>query len=117
MGRWFRFFVAIAIGLAAGLAYGWLINPVQYVNTAPDSLRKDYRTDYVLMVAETYHSENSLNLAARRLAMLGDQSPVDIVNQAIAYATQIGYSDPDLKLMQTLADKLKTWDPSQEPPP
>ncbi len=117
MGRWFRFFIAIGIGIAVGLIYGWLINPVEYVNTAPDSLRKDYRTDYVLMVAEAYHSENSLNVAARRLAMLGDQSPVDIVTQAIAYAKQIGYNESDIQLMQNLADKLKTWDPSQEPPP
>ena len=117
MGRWFRFFIAIGIGIAMGLIYGWLINPVEYVNTAPDSLRKDYRADYVLMVAETYHTENSLSQAARRLAMLGDQPPADIVTQAITYATQIGYSNSDLKQMQVLADNLKTWDPSQEPPP
>ncbi len=117
MGRWIRFIITIGIGLAAGLIYGWLINPVEYVNTAPDSLRKDYRTDYVLMVAEAYHNENSLSLAARRLAMLGDQAPEEIVNQAIDYARQIDYSAPDLELMQTLADRLKTWDPSQEPPP
>ena len=117
MGRWLRFFIAIGIGIAMGLIYGWLINPVEYVNTAPDSLRKDYRADYVLMVAETYHTENSLSQAARRLAMLGDQPPADIVTQAITYATQIGYSDSDLKQMQVLADNLKTWDPSQEPPP
>jgi len=117
MGRWIRFIITIGIGIVAGLIYGWLINPVEYVNTAPDSLRKDYRTDYVLMVAEAYHTENSLSLAARRLAMLGDQAPEEIVTQAITYASQIHYSDSDLELMQTLADKLKTWDPSQEPPP
>ena len=117
MGRWIRFLITIGIGISAGLIYGWLINPVEYINTAPDSLRKDYRTDYVLMAAEAYHSDNSLSLAARRLAMLGDQPPEEIVAQAIAYATQIGYNEADLRLMQDLADKLKTWDPSKEPPP
>ena len=51
MLRWFLFFLSIALGLAAGLYYGWVINPVEYVNTTPDTLRVDYQADYVLMVA------------------------------------------------------------------
>lgn len=116
MGRWFRFLIVIAIGAAAGMYYGWVINPVEYVDTAPDSLRMDYKTDYILMVAEAYHVENSLGMAVRRLAFLGDNSPVDIVNEAILFANQIGYSPADLILMQNLGDALQTWNPSFEAP-
>jgi hypothetical protein len=38
--------------MARGLLYGWMVNPVRYVNTTPDTLRADYQLDYVLMVAE-----------------------------------------------------------------
>ncbi len=116
MGRWVRFLIAIAIGAAAGMYYGWVINPVEYVNTAPDSLRFDYKTDYVLMVAEAYQVENSPGLAARRLALLGSDPPLESVTLAINNATQIGYDLADLALMRNLAEALQTWNPNQEAP-
>lgn len=116
MSRWIRFLIAIAIGAAGGMVYGWVVSPVEYVDTAPDSLRIDYKTDYVLMVAEAYRVENSLGTAVRRLALLGADSPQEIANQALVFATQIGYPDSDLALMQTLVQDLETWNPSQELP-
>jgi hypothetical protein len=116
MGRWIRFLIAIAVGAGGGMLYGWVLNPVEYVDTAPDSLRFDYRADYVLMVAEAYQVENSLGLASRRLALLGSDPPYDIASQALADATQIGYPSVDLSLMQTLVQDLQTWNPSQEIP-
>lgn len=111
-----RFFIIIGIGIAIGLVYGWIINPVEYVDTAPDSLRMDYKTDYVLMVAEAYQVEQNLDLAVQRLALLGETSPQDLLIEAIAYATQIQYDPADLVLMQALVDGLKTWFPGQEAP-
>lgn len=116
MGRWISFFIIIAIGTAAGMYYGWVLNPVEYVDTAPDSLRIDYKTDYVLMVAEAYRVESNVAQAARRLALLGSDPPLDITDQAIAFASQIGYDPNDLALMQALAQALQTWNPSLEIP-
>lgn len=116
MGRWIGFLIVIVIGAAAGMLYGWVINPVEYVNTAPDSLRIDYKTDYVLMVAEAYRVENSIQLAARRLALLGSDPPVEIVQEAILFATQIGYAPNDLDLMNGLEEALQNWNPSLEVP-
>ena len=99
------------------MLYGWVINPVKYVDTAPDSLRLDYKTDFVLMVAEAYRLENNLNLAARRLALLGTDTPEETVLNALEFARQIGYNDSDIALIQGLADGLKTWNPSLEAPP
>ncbi|HSL45503.1 MAG TPA: hypothetical protein VK897_18860, partial [Anaerolineales bacterium] len=67
MARRIGFIIAILIGLAGGLYYGWVVNPVNYVDTTIDTLRPDYQTDYVLMVAEAYHANLDLDLAARRL--------------------------------------------------
>ncbi|UCF61533.1 MAG: hypothetical protein JSV37_02300, partial [Anaerolineaceae bacterium] len=72
----FRLTVGLIIGLVVGLIYGWVLRPVEYVDTAPDTLREDYRTDYVLMVAEAYAGDGDLDLAQIRLATLGPQPPI-----------------------------------------
>lgn len=116
MRRWAGFLIAILLGAILGLLYGWVVNPVEYVDTAPDSLRVDFKTDYVLMVAEAYRMEDSLGLAARRLALLGDAAPRDVIAEASLSAVQLGYSALDLALMQKLADDFQTWNPNLEPP-
>jgi hypothetical protein len=113
--RRFLFFgLAILVGIAAGVIYGWVINPVEYVNTGPHTLRIDYQTDYVLMVAELYQAENDIYAAVERLVFLGDQSPVDLVNQAILFAGRNGYAPADIEDMWDLAEALKIVLPESE---
>jgi hypothetical protein len=106
MSRWFRFFLAVAVGIGLGLLYGWVISPVEYVDTTPETLRVDYRADYVLMVAEAYHTEQDISLAVERLAFLGFSPPSELVEEAMAYAVQKGYASADLGLLRTLNDAL-----------
>jgi hypothetical protein len=108
MLRWFLFLIAIGIGLAGGLYFGWVINAPEYIDTAPDTLRQDYKADYVLMVAEAYSTENDLGAALDRLGLLGGTSPSDTVAQATLFAVRAGYAEPDLALMQRLADALRS---------
>ena len=96
--------------------YGWVISPVEYVDTSPDLLRIDYRSDYVLMVAEAYHSEDNLEVVVRRLAVLGDVPPEETVAKAILFGVENGYAESDIALMQKLANDLQTWNPSLEIP-
>lgn len=112
-----RFLIMIGIGCAIGLVYGWIINPVEYINTAPNSLRKDYKTDYILMVAEAYKVEHNLDLAVRRLALLGETPPIEMVSQAMAAAVEYQYDPSDLVLMQALNDGLRTWLPTAQEAP
>lgn len=120
MNRWFGFLLVIGLGAILGLLYGWVVNPVEYVDTAPDSLRQDFKTDYVLMVAEAYRlergQESALGMAARRLALLGDTSPVEMISQAVEFGRQLGYAAADLTLMQEMGDDFQTWNPSLEAP-
>lgn len=111
MKRWIYFLLAVLIGVAAGLYYGWELNPVEYVETTPATLRIDFQTDYVLMVAEAYQGEGDLDLAARRLAVLGETPPAEIVRQAMIYAAQIAYADSDQDLLGRLASDFQTWNP------
>ena len=111
MSRWIGFILAILVGIGLGLLYGWVINPVQYVNTSADSLRIDYKTDVVLMVAETYQADGDLAQAVRQLAFLGDQAPAQIVQQAVTYAGQSHYAETDLDRLVHLQQALQTWTP------
>ena len=111
MPRWLITFIALALGIALGLVYGWVIDPVQYTDVTPDALRIDYQTDYVLMVAEAYHAEQDPALASRRLAVLGSQPPAVITSEAEDYARQAGYPGDDLTLIQELSVALQTWQP------
>ncbi|GAB4580145.1 MAG: hypothetical protein Fur0022_28840 [Anaerolineales bacterium] len=115
MLRWFTFFFSILLGLAGGLYYGWVINPVEYVNTTPDTLRIDYKTDFVLMVAEVYQAENKVENALRRLALLGDETPITLVDQALTYAQANSYGQTDLNLLTELREAIQTWHPADIP--
>jgi hypothetical protein len=110
--RWFWFCVAILAGIGLGLVYGWVLNPVKYVDTTPDSLSHDYKTDYILMVAEAYRADGNLDQVSRRLAFLGDDPPLKLVQDAILYAGEAKYSAADVELMVRLSQALQTWKPS-----
>ena len=93
--------------MGAGIAYGWVINPPPYANLSPDTLRYDYKADYVLMVAEIYHKDNNLPQALRRLSTLEDLPPARIVNQALLSARDLQYDPADLDTMGKLAQALQ----------
>lgn len=116
MSRWTKFLIAIILGSAAGLFYGWVVNPVEYVDISPQSLRVDYKSDYVLMVAESFQVDRDLGLAVRRLAQLGSSAPTEIVAGALDYGIKNGYAAQDLSLLQSLVDALQQWNPNMELP-
>ena len=106
MSRWLRFLIVIIIGIALGLLYGWLIDPVDFVDTTPNTLRADYKADYVLMVAEIYSTDRDAEGAVIRLTFLGDPSPVDSVENAMIFAVETGYAAQDLRVLRDLSDAL-----------
>ncbi len=56
--RIFFFTLVIILGIAAGLAFGWLVMPPKAPNNAPmERLRVDYETDLVLMTAEYFQGD------------------------------------------------------------
>jgi hypothetical protein len=111
MSRWILILLFFILGIALGLVYGWVIAPVQYTDITSDGLRIDYRTDYVLMIAEAYQAEDDPALAARRLAVLGSDPPALIAAEAYTFAQQSAYPADDLALIQELIVALQTWQP------
>jgi len=106
MGRWIRFLLAVLLGAAGGIFYAWVVRPPAVSGASPQSLRIDYKTDYVLMVAESYQADGDLGLAVRRLALLGEAVPGDAVGRALQFAQEQGYAEADLALMLALGRAL-----------
>jgi hypothetical protein len=116
--RLFWFLISIGIGIAIGLAYGWLVNPVNFGTSQARTLRADYKTDYALMVAETYQREKSVALAVHRLESIQSQgeTSVTVMQQALLSANVLGYSQDDIAILTQLAQAVQTWTPSEGTP-
>lgn len=112
--RYILFIFVIALGVVLGNYYATEIDPVDLVDAPPDSLRGDYKADYVLMVAEVYAEEKDASLAARQLALLGSAPPIEIINEALVFALDIGYTSEDLIVLRDLAEAMNTWNPDLE---
>jgi hypothetical protein len=107
--RWVFIVLALIAGIGIGLTYGWVIDPVDFFDLTPDTLREDYKADYVLMTAEAYRVEQDPGLAARRLAVFGTKSPSAIAADGLEYARANGFSDTDIVLIQELVTALQAW--------
>ena len=115
--NWIKITVAIIAGIILGLIYGWVIDPVEYTNATPNILREDYRTDYVLMVAEAYQAEQDQALAARRLAVFGSEAPAQIVSKATEYARAQSFTTDEITLLQGLLTAMQTYQPAGDAAP
>jgi hypothetical protein len=106
--RWVGFLIMLAVGIAAGLIYGWVINPPQPRNASLSSLRTDYQADYVLMVAETYQVDQDMGSALTRLEALDPDSAVNLVREAILSAQQYGFAYEDIQTMANLLNAMQS---------
>lgn len=80
---WAALIIGLIIGLSAGLAYAWLLNPVEEYDTEPWQLSDQDRANYIAAITLQYSYDGDLNLAVNRLLALrltGDpiQSVADI---------------------------------------
>lgn len=107
--HWIFVILALLAGIGAGVAYGWYVDPVEFFDLTPDTLRADFKTDYVLMVAEAHRFEQDPGTAARRLAIFGAQTPSAIASEALEYARTNGFPDPDIALLQELVTAMQAW--------
>ncbi|GAB4474788.1 MAG: hypothetical protein Kow0088_11010 [Anaerolineales bacterium] len=111
LGRWIRFFIAIALGIAAGVGYGWFLAPSSSAESQASELRIDYQSDVVLMIAEAYAVDQNLAAAIERLSFLKHSQPAEVIQQAVNFGERFGYSDSDLQKMRSLLTAIETLTP------
>ena len=96
----FAIIIALLAGFGLGLAYSWLIAPVEYVNANPSILRSDFKDQYRIVIAASYASTHDLPRARARLELLGDADPI---GQLSAQAQQMLASGETFERIRPLA--------------
>jgi hypothetical protein len=110
------FFIAsIVVGLAIGLVYGWVINPAPYRDLNARTLRSDYKADFVLMVAEAYRQDGNLPLALRRLSLISEESPAQVLARTLVTARDLGYAPTDLEVLSVLSQAVQSTSAPEAP--
>jgi hypothetical protein len=111
-----RIALGMAIGLALGFTIGWWFWPVQYTNTAPSVLRRDYRDDYVLMVATAYAlGDGGSDRAQERLRLLDSENPAAPVVELAERLVRTGGGREDIDRLANLASALGAVTPELAP--
>ena len=89
--RGFWFVIVILVGFGVGLYFAWMVYPIHIVDSTYHDLRQDYKTDYVLMVAEVYQKDRRRFDAIIRLDRLEEESTEAAILRAIENAEKLGY--------------------------
>jgi hypothetical protein len=71
-GPWYLL-TGLLIGAVLGLVYAWVVQPVNYVDTSPASLREDFKDQYRALIAASYLANGDLVRAKARLELVGDE--------------------------------------------
>ena len=71
-GPWYLL-TGLALGAVLGVLYAWLIQPLEYTDTTPASLRADFKDQYRAMIASAYTANGDLVRARARLELLQDE--------------------------------------------
>lgn len=89
-------FLALLLGLGAGLAYAWVVSPRPLNNASPALLRADFKDQYRFAIAAAYAASSNLPRAQARLSLLGDEDPAEALNaQAQRSLARGDFADAD----------------------
>jgi hypothetical protein len=110
---WITLLVTLVIGIGVGLYVGWVVSPVQYTDTAPDSLAPEYKDEIVLMLAVRYAGDGNLEAARAGLRLWGlaDANVADVALRFIAAQKP----EADIRRLAALAAALGAAPPELQP--
>ena len=65
-------FIGLVIGLAAGLYYAWIVDPIIFVDASPARLSPEEKETYIILVSQSYAANGDWQRTQQRLAALDD---------------------------------------------
>ena len=104
-GPWYLL-TGLVLGIALGLVYAWIFQPVQYVDTSPASLRSDFKDQYRALIAAAYLSNGDLLRARARLELLKDEDMFRTISEQAQRTLAQQGSDVDARALGLLAIAL-----------
>jgi len=98
----------LVVGIALGVLYAWLVAPVRYINTTPNTLRADFKDQYRMLIAASYASTHDLARAKIRLELLGDTDPVQVLSAQAQRMLAAGQPFEVVQQVAMLADDVQS---------
>ena len=109
-GPWYLL-TGLVIGAVLGVLYAWGLQPVQYTNTTPASLRADFKDQYRALIASAYMADGDLVRARARLELLKDQDVYQVLAVQAQQSLAAGKAPQEARALGMLAVAL-----GQSPP-
>jgi hypothetical protein len=104
--------LGLAAGVALGLLLGWVVWPVEIVDTSFADLAPEYKEEYVLMVASAYVCDEDLEKAQDRLALLEVPNINGWLSAQIDNCIAEGCDESDIQALAELANALGVTSPN-----
>ncbi len=109
--------LGLVVGLSLGLLYTWVISPVKYVDTAPGTLRADYRAEYLQLIGRAWLVDGETDRARARVAALGVSDAAQTVSAFSQQLAASGGEAETLAALASLASALSAGPASPSPLP
>jgi len=110
----------LILGVILGLIYAWLLNPVVYISSTPETLGDSDKDFYRGIIAQVYAATGDLERASLRLALLEDPDPAYALGAQAQRALAQG-QEAEARALALLAAALQApqipHDFSEEPTP
>src|SRR5512143_1180111 len=105
--------MALVIGLAMGLAYAWLIDPLTFSESSPAQVMKSYREAWLIMSAEAYVQNDDWDRTQARVNALRDtnlsQTLIDLFDRY-----QANGPNSIARALARLAERLNVRTPAMQ---
>jgi hypothetical protein len=98
--------LALMVGVGIGLLYAWVVSPIRYVDTTPNTLRADFKDSFRAAIAASYSATHNLERAKARLALLGDPNPAEALTAQAQRMLASGESFDTVQEVAALASDL-----------
>ena len=103
--------LGLTAGLGLGLVIGWVVAPVQFVDTALADLHTDYKEEYTLLVASAYARDHDLDKARSRLEELEVPNLQAWISPLIDSFVAEGRNETEIQALAELAQALGVNNP------
>jgi len=101
-GNWYLL-TGVVLGIILGILFAWVISPVEYVDTAPESLKDEFKAQYRVLIASAYVANGDLVRAKARLELLGEADIYMIVAEQAQQMLAEGGSVEEAQALGRLA--------------
>ena len=112
-GNWYLL-TGVVLGIILGILFAWVISPVEYVDTAPESLTNEFKDQYRVLIASAYVANGDLVRAKARLGLLGEADIYLVVAEQAQQMLAEGGSVEEAQALGRLALALGQGIPQPE---